>query len=316
MDVRQLETFHAVATELSFTRAAARLLTAQSAVSATVRSLERELHADLFDRSARQIRLTPAGAALLPRARDVLDAVRGARDAVEAVQGGLTGTLAVGYMTSVTLVDIPAVLKTFTDRHPGVAVRLRAAERGTAGLVELLRDDRLDVAFAAVEAPGTPDLRAVELARSPLRPTVATSHPLAGRRRVTLGELAGETYVDFPAGFGNRVVVDALFAQAGLERRVALEVTDIAAGADLVRHGLGIAFLPDFLTDGQDGLHPLELAEGSPDLVVSVVTVRRRRLSAAGCALVELATAPGAAPAPPPAPGPGAARTGGPTDGP
>ena len=98
MELRHLATFVAVAEEGGFTRASARLHVVQSAVSAGVRTLERELGAALFDRTTHRVQLTDAGAALLPEARATLAAARGAREAVDAVRGGLRGTVTLGIM--------------------------------------------------------------------------------------------------------------------------------------------------------------------------------------------------------------------------
>src|SRR4051794_7585423 len=98
MELRQLEAFLAVAEERNFTRAAARLHLAQSGLSATVRSLERELRALLFVRSTRRVDLTPAGAALVPEARRALASARAGADAVRAVEGLQRGTLSLGVM--------------------------------------------------------------------------------------------------------------------------------------------------------------------------------------------------------------------------
>ncbi|PLW73181.1 LysR family transcriptional regulator, partial [Streptomyces sp. DJ] len=96
MELRHLEHFVAVSEEQHFTRAAERLHIAQSGLSASVRSLERELGADLFTRTTRQVRLTEAGRALLVEARRTLASAAAAREAVAAVRGLLRGTLAVG----------------------------------------------------------------------------------------------------------------------------------------------------------------------------------------------------------------------------
>ncbi|MEA2443482.1 MAG: hypothetical protein QOJ12_774, partial [Thermoleophilales bacterium] len=93
MELRHLATFVAVAEEGSFTRASDRLHIVQSAVSAGVRTLERELGAALFDRTTHQVELTDAGHALLPEARTTLAAARAAREAVDQVRGGLRGTV-------------------------------------------------------------------------------------------------------------------------------------------------------------------------------------------------------------------------------
>lgn len=284
MEIRQLHAFVAVASELNFTRAADRLHTVQSAVSATIRSLEHELGTALFDRSLRQISLTSAGRALLPEARSVLDGVRAARDAVDATQTRVTGQVELGYMTSVTLVDIPAQLSRFSQQFSHVTIGLRAAEQGTAGLVAMLHSGELDLALIMHHKPFA-DLDLTPVARSPLRLVVPEEHPLAGTTEVSLEDLADEQFVDFREGFGVREVTDSAFRAAGVYRVVAFESMDIVNIGQLVDSGLGVAFLPEFVTDRLDHVRIVPLAAELPDMVVSVATLKGRRLSAAGRAL-------------------------------
>ena len=123
MELRQLATFVAVAEEGSFTRASDRLHIVQSAVSAGVRRLERELGAALFDRTTHKVELTDAGRALLPEARATLAAAAAARDAVDEVRGGVRGTVVLGTMQAqgMRAIDLPGVLADFRNEHPGVA---------------------------------------------------------------------------------------------------------------------------------------------------------------------------------------------------
>src|SRR5215468_2316603 len=100
MELRQLRYLIAVAEEASFTRGAARVHVAQPAVSQQIAQLERELGDKLFDRSDRQVHLTPAGEAFLPYARAALDAALDGRDAIVSMRGVLTGQLAVGTIQS------------------------------------------------------------------------------------------------------------------------------------------------------------------------------------------------------------------------
>src|SRR4029079_10579818 len=115
MELRHLATIVAVAEEGSFTRASSRLHVVQPAVSAGVRTLERELGAALFDRTTHRVQLTDAGSALLPEARATLPAARTAREAVDAVRGGLRGTVTLGIMQAGAsgTIDIAALLATF-----------------------------------------------------------------------------------------------------------------------------------------------------------------------------------------------------------
>src|SRR5258708_7098609 len=231
MEFRQLEYFVAVAQERHFTRAAKLMHVAQSGLSASIRSLERELHADLFVRSTRQVELTPAGRAFLVEARRALSATDAARDAVAAVQGLLRGSLAIGSLQCLHVVHLPAVLAGFLEAHPGLEVRLR--QGGSEELVEEVRAGRLDIAFVS-RPPRCPDGVVVEpLAGEPLVLACAPEHPLAGRTErtdpceVKLADLRDERFVDFHRDWGTRDLVDKVLADAGVERRAALAATDV-----------------------------------------------------------------------------------------
>ncbi|HEY0259869.1 MAG TPA: LysR family transcriptional regulator, partial [Lacisediminihabitans sp.] len=289
---RQLEVFWTVARELSFTRAAERLLTAQSAVSAQVRSLERELGVELFDRSRRRIRLTPAGAALVPRARETMDALQAVRDSAAELRDALTGSVTVGLMTSVTIVDVPALIGRFHALHPGVRVRLRAAQRGTAGLVDDLATAEIDLAFLALAGVIPRSLRATALASSPIRLLVPPQHRLSGRAAVGLADLEDDDFIDVPDGYGARRIVDEGFAAAGVDRQVLIEVADIGTVAQYVQQGLGVALLPEFVVDGSAaGVRTLPLRESLPDFTVYLARSPDRKPSAAAEAFAQVVLA-------------------------
>ena len=290
MDLRQFEYFSAVAGELSFTRAADRLTLAQSAVSAGIRSLESELGVELFDRSRRQIKLTSSGELLLPKVRDALDAVNAVRDAAQETTHAITGSIVIGLMTSVTLVNVPRLLGHFRAGHPGVGVRLRAARRGSAGLVDDLVSGELDLAFLSLSGPAPTALLAVPIASSPMVLVVPKDHRLASTPAVELGDLAPEEFIDLPPGYASRQIVDDAFTAAGLERRIMIEVSDIGTAAEYVANGLGVALLPAFTVHDALDVHGLRV-ENLPDFTVYLAASRKRRASAAVRAFVELALA-------------------------
>lgn len=289
MDVRHLSVFVTVAQEMSFTRAADRLLLAQSAVSTTVRELERELGVALFDRSHRQIRLTGAGEELLVRSRDVLERMRELGEAVATAGTELRGTVTVGLMTGVDLVDVPSLLGAFHARHPAVVLQLRATGLGSSGLVAQLERGEIDLALlAAVDGlPAT--LQGEVVASSPYTLVVPDTHPLATRDAVTLADLEGESFVDLPPGYGSRRIVDDAFAHAGVSRRVLIEVAEISTAAQYVPQGLGLALVPRFaVADSIAGARVVSAEDAVPPFDLSFAWARRRTLSAAAEALVQL----------------------------
>ncbi|WP_326642185.1 LysR family transcriptional regulator [Nonomuraea fuscirosea] len=244
MELQQMRYVVAVAETSNFTRAAERCMVVQSALSHQIARLERELGAKLFERTSRRVLLTPAGEAFLPAARQALDAAERARAEVAAAAGEIRGRLAIGAIPTVTAVDLPLVLRRFHQRHREVRISLRSG--ASEEFVERVRQGTLDVAFLGLPPGARPKgVRGRELARGDLVAVVTPGHPLAGEERVTLSRLAGEPFVDFPAGTAGRSQSDEAFAAAGIAREVAFEVSTPDFMARLIRLGLGIGMLPE-----------------------------------------------------------------------
>lgn len=287
MELRQLEHFVAVAEERSFTKAAKRLFLVQSTLSVSIRALERELGGQLLERTTHQVRLTEAGRALLTEARTALAAVEAARDAVTAVHGGVRGTVRIGIMHSLTLVDLAAVLTRYHEERPLVQIVPRMGPGGSVELVAGVLDGSTDLAFAALLGPYPNGLAVRPLASEELLLACPEGHPLTRFERVPLAELDGAKFIDFPPGWGVRASVDRLFEQAGLVREVAVEVSDVPTAVELVLAGFGCAFLSRSLTIGGRSV-PLRPVEPAPSWEISLVTPTARRISAAAQALADL----------------------------
>ncbi|HEV2343498.1 MAG TPA: LysR family transcriptional regulator [Actinocrinis sp.] len=270
MELRQLEHFVAVAQECHFTRAAKRLHIAQSGLSASIRSLERELGAPLFLRSTRQVQLTPAGQALLVEALRALAASNAAKDAVAAVQGLLRGSLSIGSLQCLHAVHLPTLLAGFLSAHPGLEIRLR--QGGSGELIELVRAGRLDMAFVSRPPRPAEDVVVTALDREPLVLACALDHRLAALDRAKPADLTDEQFVDFPADWGTRDLADRVLAAAGVERRVGLEVTDVHSLLDLVAFGLGVALVPRSFSVKTDRVRFIDLDGDVPAWETVVVT--------------------------------------------
>ncbi len=291
VELHQLEYFVAVAEELSFTRGARRAHVVQSAVSAAITRLERELDAPLFERTRRKVVLTDAGAVLLPEARATLAAAQGAQDAVAAVRGGLRGAVSVGIMLSNGPVDLAAVLGGFHAAHPDVVVHARQAAEGTAAHLRDLRDGALDIALVALAGPPPAGIVARSLATEHLvlltsRDSALARGPHAGRTSISLDDVAGEPFIESPSGWGNRGVADRAFAALGLQRTVRFEVTDYQTMVAMVRGGLGVAFMPASSARQFTDVAALTVTGADLTWSVSVAVAQGRRLSAAAQALL------------------------------
>jgi DNA-binding transcriptional LysR family regulator len=260
-------------------------------VSAAIASLERDLHVTLFERNAQRVVLTEAGAALLPEALAVLDAAQGARDAVDELGRGVRGSVRVGMLAGLGLVDLAALAGEFRRRYPGVELRLRLESCGSTGIASALLSGEVDVGFLGVAGSVNRELCTRELVRVSQVLAVPAAHPLARRRTVAVTDLADEDFVDFPIGYANRAVADQVFAAARIERRIAVEVSGMENAADFVRHGVGVAILPPFAVGGDDAVRTVRIKDQPLEWSLHLATPRRRRPTAAVRALAGLVEA-------------------------
>jgi len=244
MELHQLEYFVAVAEEASFTRAAERVHVAQPGVSAQVRRMESELGQRLLDRSGRTVRLTGAGAAVLPFARAALDAVANARLAVDELAGLVRGQVTVGMVSGCALPVLAELLAGFHKQYPGVAIAL--TEDNSDRLVERLGDGRLDLALiGSAGTEGSPGISTAVLIDEELVAAVAPGHPLAGKEAVTIKALRDEPLVSLPRGTGVRAALDAACAAAGFEPRIVFEASALPMVVTMAAQGLGLAVVPE-----------------------------------------------------------------------
>lgn len=246
MELRHLRYFVAVAEELNFTRAAARLHIGQPPLSMQIRDLEGEMGVRLFERTQRRVALTPAGQCLLEHAYRILGGVREAVEAAQRAARGELGELRVGFTSSLPFTDLlPDALHAYRRRFP--AVRLQLSEMFTPEQFGALARGELDVGFVRLQGGRAPDGIALrEIARNPLRLVVNASHRLARAAAVSFAELRDEDFIGFPADVGTDLpaVLRGLCRQAGFEPRIVQTAREATTQIGLVGAGLGVAVLP------------------------------------------------------------------------
>ncbi|MGY1706417.1 LysR family transcriptional regulator [Geodermatophilus sp. SYSU D00697] len=279
MDLRQLEYVVAVAEERSFTRAAARCHVVQSALSAQVARLERELGVRLFHRTSRSVRVAPAGELLLPHARELLRGAEVARAELAGFSGVVTGRLRLGVIgtAAMRLPRFDRALLEFHQRHP--AVEIAVHDSGSRHMAEAVRTGDLDLAFVGLYAEQLPPgLVHHLLADEPLVAVVAPTHPLAGRDGVALDELAAAgPFIEMRQESGLRLQADAAFDRAGVERTVAFELGTPDAVTRYAGLGLGAGLVPTSTAraatlvavlrlDDPTARHPIGLVHRAPTL--------------------------------------------------
>jgi len=241
IELRHLQYFLAVAEELHFGRAAARLGIAQPPLSQQIQRLEAALDVTLFDRTRRRVTLTAAGRALAARAPAVLEAAASLRDDVREAARGRAGVLRIGAGASASLGVVPEMIARFRARYPDVVVRLD--DRAAVPHDERLRQRLIDVALLRSPVPG---MRATVVREEGLLAVVPRTHRLARRRTVRVAELRDEPFVLFPReqapAFHDDVQAD--FARAGFSAKIVAQATEWATVASMVAAGMGITVAP------------------------------------------------------------------------
>lgn len=240
--LRQLTCFREVARQLHFRRAAETLAVAQPALSRTIAQLEQALGARLFTRTRREVALTPAGAALLRQLEPVLRSLAALADEARAAAAGERGLVRIAFTGLAMATVLPAILREFHRRHPGI--RLELNESPTSTQLAGLAAGELGCGFFHPDAV-TPGLTTHQLLRERNGVLLPAGHPQARRRGLSLVDLAATPFVLFPRvhnpGFYDRTL--AAFAQAGVTPRIAEEVWPRANAVGLVRAGLGATFM-------------------------------------------------------------------------
>lgn len=253
MNLRQIEFVVAVAEEQSFTRAAQRCSTVQSALSHQVARLEAELGVALFERSSRHVRLTHAGQAFLRQAYVALEAARRIPDEVASAVGQVRGQLSLGVISAPGSIDVVALVADFHRQHPQVEIRL--SQSGSEELLHRLREGRLDAALVGLwPGDSVSDLNHFGLGEERLVAVLPLGHPMAGDTRLTLEKLASLPLVDYPQGSSARRQTDKAFAAAGITPRINFEVNHLELIARFVAQGLAASLVPESVASGLQGV--------------------------------------------------------------
>jgi DNA-binding transcriptional LysR family regulator len=240
MDLAELQVFVTVATERSFSRAAARLHRTQPAVSQAVRRLEDELGERLFDRSAKDGKLTEAGRVLLDYAQRLMRLAEEADVAVRELRDLRRGRVLVGANEAAVHALLPVVQR-FRERHPGVQVDVRRIPSRQIGVEVLQRS--LDFGVLSF-APPEAGLASVVIGDDELVMLVAPGHPLAARKEVTIAEFGRQTVIAHNEASPARERVLRLFEQRHAPLNIQIALPSLDGIKRAVEMGLGVALLP------------------------------------------------------------------------
>ncbi len=257
--LKQLRIFEAAVRHLHLGRAATELHLTQPAVSIQLRQLEAIVGLPLFEQMGRRKYVTRAGEELLGHARALLERLREADAALQALKGGGGGELHIAAPTTAEYF-VPRILAEFRRVHAEVKVRLTVDNR--EAVVRELMDNTIDLAVMGRAPPGL-DCVAVPFAKHPMAIIAAPEHPLAKRRRIDLSQLAGETFLIRERGSGTRIAMERIFTAQHFHPAETIQMSSNGTIKQAVMAGLGVSFL---------SLHTVGLELAAHRLVVLPVT--------------------------------------------
>jgi DNA-binding transcriptional LysR family regulator len=245
--IRQLRYFVEIAESGSFTAAAEHLYIAQSALSRQIKELEQQLGTPLFERTARQPRLTPAGEAFYPRARKLLADLEQAERLAQEVGQGLRGSLRLNHSSTVPLTGrLLQRLSSYLTANPDVSIDI--AQQGSEAQLHDIAAGNLDIGLLRLPVLRQHDGVTLQpLFDEPLYLAVAASHPLANAASVPLSQLREERFISIPHGQrgGLSYLSASLCMQAGFFPRAAQVVSRKTTQLQLIQAGFGVALLPE-----------------------------------------------------------------------
>jgi DNA-binding transcriptional LysR family regulator len=272
VELRQLRYFVAVADELHFRRAAARLHISQPPLSQQIAALEAELGCRLLERTRRRVELTPAGEAFLRDARAMLAELDVAVSTARAIDAGQAGVLRVGFVGSALLSIVPAAVQRFRRARPDVEIELR--ERSTVEALRSLGTGVVDVGLVRPPIEADDTLRAEIVMRERTIAAIPAGHELAALRRIPLGRLAAAPLVLFPRrqapGFHDLLI--GRLAATGTSPHVVQYAPEMLTIIGLVAAGIGVSLVPASVAHlALDGVTYRPLS-GAPDTELVAVT--------------------------------------------
>ncbi|CAK0227429.1 LysR family transcriptional regulator [Burkholderia pseudomallei] len=292
IDLRRLRYFIVVAEELHFGKAAQRLHLAQPPLTRHISALEGELGLRLFDRSTRSVKLTAEGELFLPHARDVLDAVHRAEIASQRAalgKEGKEGKVALGYTSSVPLCDaFGTLIRNFARSFPDIELSLVEASSAQQG--RSIKEGLLDIGIGWKNSfEDYEGCRVKTIAAEPLVVAVSQERALASEASLAVEQLADETFVLFPPGYGSTLDRKAfdLCATAGFTPRRGPSASQMTTMIALVAAGRGVAIVPEAVsTLRKPGVAYVPLTDESA-LIELVLMWREAGLSLAARSFVE-----------------------------
>ncbi len=258
MELRQLEYFQMASRLRNITRAAKRLRVSQPNITVAIKKLENELGIQLFDRSQKQLSLTPEGSVFLSRVEVALRCLNDALIEVNDFKQLQKGIIKIGIPPMMGAFLFPKIFSGFQSRHPALDVLL--FEEGSIAIREMLDRDELDFGIA-ITSNASPSLNVLPMTRSQLVVCVSKDSKLANKEKISNSEIASSNLIVMKQGSYLRQIIQDRLRSLHISPNIVLESSQITTIKGLVAHNVGIAFLLDFIADNNNEIISIPLEE-------------------------------------------------------
>ena len=251
MELRQLEYFQMASRLKNITRAAERLNVSQPNITVAIKKLETELGIKLFDRSQKQLSLTPEGNIFLNRIELALRSIQDAVLEVNDYKQLQKGTIKIGIPSMIGAYLFPKIFSSFQQLYPHLDIYLY--EEGSMTIREQLERDDLDFGIVII-SDASANLQLLPMSRNQIVACIPEKHPLAKKDSISINDVANADLIMLKEGSFLRQLVLSKIRRANIMPEIVLESNQIETVKGLIASNVGIAFLLDFIVKGAPGI--------------------------------------------------------------
>ena len=258
MELRQLEYFQMASRLKNITRAAERLNVSQPNITVAIKKLETELGIKLFDRSQKQLSLTPEGNIFLNRIELALRSIQDAVLEVNDYKQLQKGTIKIGIPSMIGAYLFPKIFSSFQQLYPHLDIYLY--EEGSMTIREQLERDDLDFGIVII-SDASASLQLLPMSRNQIVACIPEKHPLARKDSISINDVANADLIMLKEGSFLRQLVLSKIKRANITPEIVLESNQIETVKGLIASNVGIAFLLDFIVKGAPGIKAVPFDE-------------------------------------------------------
>ena len=274
MNINQLECFFLFVRQGSFSKAATALHLTQPSISKMIQSLEDELCATLFIRSAKPVELTDAGSIILKEAEEIVTRFRNLSLELDDIVHLKKGKVRIGLPPISGSTVIPRILGEFNARYPGIQLQL--SEYGSKKIQTELQAGSLDVGIVCCLPLLNDNFASLPLIREPLKVIVHPRHSLANESLIDFAALAGESFILYSEDFSLHDSIVNRCKLAGFQPRILCETSQQAFMTELVAARRGIALLPSGICDRLDPASIVSIPFRDPQIYLHLNIIWRQ----------------------------------------